>query len=105
MIKWKLYGIAAIIILMVVSAVIGVIRADAKKELEIKNLKAAAEIYASDSKLKSKLNIELVEEKRILTIKGLRLKNELRELKTTPQQAKCNITTLPSGYFDRVLKH
>lgn len=67
-------------------------------------LKEATDILAADSKRKSEINIKRGKERDIARIKNKELQDDLKALKTTPQQAKCDITPTPDGYADRMLR-
>ena len=103
--KNKLIVIGVILLLMAVGSFWNLVESNAEKEVIIENLEAAAKLYADNAKLKSKLNIELTNEKAKIQKDNEDLKDDLSKLKTTPQQVKCDRTPLPAGYFERLLKH
>ena len=102
--KIAIYVIAGLVALFLYYQFIGLVEDNAIKDGEISNLKEAARILGEDSKRKSKLNIE-----RAIKISNIEksnkvLQDDLEKIKTTPQQAKCDLTATPIGYADRVLK-
>jgi len=98
------YFIAAgLVALFLYYQFIGLVEDNAKQETEISNLTAATEILGKELILRGKLNTELNETKSIIESKNKVLQDDLIKLKTTPQQAKCDITATPDGYADRVL--
>lgn len=101
--KLYLYGAAALVALFLYFQFIGLVEDKAKQETEISNLKSAAEILGKELVLRGKLNIKLNKDKVDIEDKRKVLQNDLIKLKTTPQQATCDITSTPAGYADRLL--
>jgi hypothetical protein len=101
--KVYLYAVGLLILWFLYSQFTGLIEDNAKQETEISNLTAAAKILGDELVLRGKLNTELNETKDIIESKNKVLQDDLIKLKTTPQQATCDITSTPTGYADRVL--
>jgi len=76
---------------------------NAKLEAANSLLTEAAEVLGEEIKRRSELNVVREAEKETIEADNRKLQDELNKLKTTPQQAKCDITPTPTGYADRLL--
>ena len=101
--KVYLYIAAGLVALFLYYQFIGLVEENAKQETEISNLTAATDILSKEIVLRGKLNVKLNKDKATIESKNRTLQHDLTELKTTPQQATCDVTATPAGYADRVL--
>lgn len=68
-------------------------------------LTAANEILLEDLKSKSLINLERDKKNRAITKQNEKLKNDLKNLKKTPEQLRCDRVPTPDGYADRMLNY
>ena len=68
-------------------------------------LTAANESLLDDLKTKSLINLERDQKNRAITKQNEKLKNDLKNLEKTPEQARCDRVPTPAGYADRVLNY
>lgn len=68
-------------------------------------LASANKSLLDDLKSKSLINLERDKKNRAITKQNKRLKNDLKELKKTPEQISCDNTLTPDGYADRMLNY
>jgi len=97
------YGAVVIVALFLYFQFIGLVEENAKQETEISNLKASADLLGKELILRGKLNTKLNTDKAMIESKNRTLQDDLIKLKTTPQQAECDVTATPDGYADRLL--
>lgn len=103
--KLYIYGAGLLILWFLYSQFTGLIEDNATQETEISNLKDATDILGKELINRSNINIKLAKAKIEIEKQNRELKNDLTKIKTTPQQAKCDVTDLPNGYLDRLLKY
>ena len=68
-------------------------------------LTAANKALTDDLKTKSLINLERDQKNRAITKQNEKLKNDLKNLKKTPEQIRCDNTRTPDGYADRMLNY
>lgn len=68
-------------------------------------LSAANKALTDDLKAKSLINLERDKKNRAITKQNEKLKNDLENLKKTPEQIICDRTPTPDGYADRMLNY
>ena len=68
-------------------------------------LSAANKALTDDLKTKSLINLERDQKNRAITKQNEKLKNDLKNLKKTPEQIRCDRVPTPDGYSDRMLNY
>ena len=101
--KIYIYGAGLLVLWFLYSQFIELTEDKAQQETEISNLRNATDILGKELVLRGKLNTKLNKDKVDIENKRKALQNDLTKLKTTPQQATCDVTATPVGYADRLL--
>lgn len=101
--KLYLYGVSLLIAWFLYSQFMGMHEKNAKLESANSLLTEASRVLGEEIKRRSALNAEREAEKEAIEADNRKLQDELKKLKTTPQQAICDATPTPDGYADRLL--